>query len=198
MSYGARLIILGSILGSMALGAFLYSIASLDIFLFNARDAAMQQGGKQFESFGEHAQSRNACEISRSYPEKVLRWCELISHYARQRDLPPELVAALILQESGGNPTAYSSSGAVGLMQVMPRDGLAAGFLCASGPCFRDRPPKHKLLDPEFNIKYGTRMLARLVKTHGDAREALKAYGPMDVGYYYADRVLAIYQTYHQ
>ena len=50
-----------------------------------------------------------------------------------------------------------------------------------------------QLLDPQFNISYGTRMLAELVKRYGNAREALRAYGPMDVGYSYADTVLAIY-----
>jgi hypothetical protein len=39
-------------------------------------------------------------------------------------------------------------------------------------------------------------MLAGLVKHAGSLREALKAYGPMDVGYYYADKVLAIYKIY--
>jgi len=48
--------------------------------------------------------------------------------------LPEALIAAVILQESGGDPSAYSSSGAVGLMQVMPRDGIAAEFMCVNGP----------------------------------------------------------------
>jgi hypothetical protein len=39
-------------------------------------------------------------------------------------------------------------------------------------------------------------MLAGLITTLGSQREALKAYGPMDVGYGYADKVLAIYENY--
>ena len=106
------------------------------------------------------------------------------------------MIAALIWQESGGNPVAYSSSGAVGLMQVMPRDGLAANFICANGPCFASRPTIEELQDPKFNVKYGTAMLAGLLERSGSLRDALKSYGPMDVGYYYADKVLAIYQKY--
>ena len=137
------------------------------------------------------------CTISHSYPETIQRWCGLILTYAAQSGLPANLIAALILQESGGNPQAYSHSGAVGLMQVMPRDGLAASFTCTNGPCFAARPTIAELQDPEFNLAYGTRLLAALVaRFDGDPREALKAYGPKDVGYYYADKVLAIAASY--
>ncbi len=108
------------------------------------------------------------------------------------------MVAALILQESGGDPQAYSKSGAVGLMQVMPNDGLAASFTCQNGPCFSSRPATSELQDPEFNIAYGTKYLASLLSKYGNLRDALKSYGPMNVGYYYADIVLAIFQNYGQ
>jgi soluble lytic murein transglycosylase-like protein len=137
-----------------------------------------------------------ACPLSSAYPEQVQRWCDQIVEFAAGHDLPPELIAALILQESGGDPQAYSSSGAVGLMQVMPRDGLAARFQCVNGPCFASRPTIAELQDPAYNIEYGTRMLAGLLARHGDLRAALKAYGPMDVGYRYADIVLSIYENY--
>jgi soluble lytic murein transglycosylase-like protein len=136
------------------------------------------------------------CRISRKYPQTILQWCQLITSRAEQTGLAPDLVAALVWQESGGDPLAYSSSGAVGLMQVMPRDGLAASFTCADGPCFASRPSITELQDPEFNIQYGTAMLAGLIERSGSLREGLKAYGPMDVGYYYADKVLAIYNQY--
>lgn len=102
-----------------------------------------------------------------------------------------------MLQESGGNPKAYSHSGAVGLMQIMPRDGIAASFMCINGPCFGSRPTIKELEDPEFNIEFGTRMLSGLISKYGNVRDALKFYGPMDVGYNYADKVLAIYEN-HQ
>lgn len=136
------------------------------------------------------------CEVSDKYPDSVRQWCDLITMYAGKFGLSPDLVAALIWQESGGKPRAYSKSGAVGLMQVMPRDGIAASFMCKNGPCFAKRPTINELQDPEFNIKYGTRMLARLVNERGNMREALKSYGPKDVGYYYADKVLGIYNNY--
>jgi hypothetical protein len=140
--------------------------------------------------------SDTKCQISNKYPAEILQWCELITKQAKRHNLDPDLLAALIWQESGGNPTAYSRSGAVGLMQVMPRDGLAASFTCVAGPCFANRPSIQELQDPQFNVKYGAGMLAGLVKKHGDTREALKSYGPMDVGYYYADIVLGIFKNY--
>lgn len=137
-----------------------------------------------------------ACELSDRYPQKILQWCESITRYAGEAGLEPDLVAALILQESGGDSMAYSHSGAVGLMQVMPRDGIAARFMCKNGPCFSSRPTIAELQDPEYNLQYGTRMLAGLLGRTGDMREALRSYGPMDVGYGYADKVLRIFQNY--
>jgi soluble lytic murein transglycosylase-like protein len=136
------------------------------------------------------------CQVSSRFPGSVLQWCSLISTYATKDGLDPDLVAALIWQESGGNPQAISGSGAIGLMQVMPQDGQAANFMCANGPCFSSRPNTGQLLDPEFNISFGTKMLAELVQKQGDVREALKAYGPMNVGYYYADKVMSLFQQY--
>jgi soluble lytic murein transglycosylase-like protein len=132
------------------------------------------------------------CTLSGQYPESIRQWCADIETYARENGLDPNLVSAVMLQESAGQPDAYSKSGAVGLLQVMPRDGKAASFSCPGGPCFASRPTMQELFDPKFNISYGTQLLASLIQKYGDIREALKAYGPMDVGYYYADLVIGI------
>jgi len=137
------------------------------------------------------------CTLPGSYPEKILKWCTLIETAAQNTGLPANLLAAVMLQESGGDPLIHSSSGAVGLMQVMPRDGLAAKFMCINGPCFSARPTIKELEDPAFNVAYGSRMLADLYAKHGSYREALFRYGPMDMGYAYADRVLNIRDNYH-
>lgn len=134
--------------------------------------------------------------LSKKYPESILQWEELIIDSARQYQLDPNFIAAVMLQESGGDAQAYSSSGAVGLMQVMPRDGIAQTFLCDGQPCFRNRPSMQELYDPAYNITYGTRMLAGLIEKYGSQQEALYHYGPIDVGYRYADAVLSIYSNY--
>ena len=138
----------------------------------------------------------NGCSLGAKFPDSVRQWCGLIEKYAQEQSLDANLIAAVIYQESGGNPQAYSGSGAVGLMQVMPRDGLAAGFMCGGRPCFSSRPGMSELYDPEFNISYGTRMLSNLNNKYGSIRDALMAYGPANVGYYYADIVLGLYESY--
>ncbi len=138
------------------------------------------------------------CVISASYPESIQQWCTLISTAASQYGLDANLLAAVMLQESGGAADAYSVSGAVGLLQVMPSDGIAAGFMCANGPCFANRPTTQELLDPAFNIDFGARYLSGLIQRYdGDTREALRSYGPLNMEYRYADIVLTILQN-HQ
>jgi soluble lytic murein transglycosylase-like protein len=138
----------------------------------------------------------STCSIPASYPDSIRQSRQPIEQYAAYYGLDPKLIAAVMLQESGGDPYAYSKSGAVGLMQVMPRDGIAADFMCINGPCFTSRPTMEELFDPHFNIAYGTGLLSGLISKYGDEREGLKAYGPMDRGYEYADRVLSIYTNY--
>ena len=117
---------------------------------------------------------------------------------SEKHNVPANLIAAVMLQESGGDPLSYSGSGAVGLMQVMPRDGIASTFMCANGPCFASRPTIEELENPEYNIDYGTGYLASLYQRHGDWREALFRYGPINMGYYYADLVMKIWESYGQ
>lgn len=161
-----------------------------------AVDAAVQNEAAISSDAAPSSQAAEGCSLSEKYPSVIQQWCGLIDQYAGQNAVDAHLIAAVMLQESGGNEKAYSKSGAVGLMQVMPRDGLAAAFQCGAGPCFAARPSIAELYDPEFNISYGSRMLAGLLKKRGDLREALRAYGPMDMGYRYADIVLRIMQQY--
>ncbi len=192
MRNGPALVIRGTFIGSLVVALLGWSLAKNIQILPSAEvayAASPTQGNEQSAPVED-------CEVSHRFPQGVMQWCGMITKLARQADLTPNLVAAVILQESGGDATAYSSSGAVGLMQVMPRDGIAAEFECINGPCFASRPTIEELQNPEFNVDYGTSMLASLIAKTGSPREALKAYGPMDVDYSYADKVLAIYENY--
>lgn len=178
-------------------------LASLVIILLTrsiASPGAVVQASSEEPPEVEPAAAQEAveetCSLGARFPDKVRRWCPLIESASADHGLPADLIAAVILQESGGDPDAYSRSGAVGLMQVMPRDGIAEKFTCVNGPCFASRPSMEELFDPQFNISYGARMLAGLAGKYGDLREALRAYGPMDMGYRYADLVLTIYENY--
>jgi len=145
--------------------------------------------------------TNTSCEVSPTFSPAVLQFCGLITYYAKLNGLNPNFVAAVITQESGGNPEILSDAGAVGLIQVMPRDGLSATFMCNNGPCFANRPSIAELKVPEFNLTYGTKMLANM-GAGTDPREALVLYGG-DYNtsqynfnkYYYADKVIAIYNA---
>jgi soluble lytic murein transglycosylase-like protein len=192
MRNGPSLVIRGTLIGSLVV-ALLGWFLTKHIEILPTAEVAYAASPTQVT---EQPAAIENCAVNLSYPHGIMQWCEIITSFADQAELPVNLIAAVILQESGGDAMAYSSSGAVGLMQVMPRDGIAASFECINGPCFASRPTTEELLDPRYNVEYGTQMLAGLITRLGSAREALKAYGPMDVDYSYADRVLAIYENY--
>lgn len=207
MAYGAKLVIPGTLVGIILLSAFLLAVTAGISYPQPVRaaevhtptpDTPEQLVDAPVAEVIDAEQLASSCVVSGAYPQKILQWCDLITQYSDKHGLPPDLIAGLILQESGGNPVAYSKSGAVGLMQVMPRDGLASSFMCVNGPCFSNRPSIAELEDPEFNVAYGTKMLAGLIARHGNYRDALMAYGPKDVGYYYADIVLGHFERYRQ
>ncbi len=83
---------------------------------------------------------------------------------AERRGVDPAMVTAILLVESEGNPTARSSVGARGLMQVMP------GWAGRWHGCGRD------LYDIAANICNGTSILAWYLDSHGDERSALLGY----------------------
>ncbi len=186
-------IFLGVVMGSLIL---IFAATRL----LSTSDIVSAAPEKNIEASSEINQTSNetkaACTISSSYPLEIQLWCNVINMNAETYSLDPNLIAAVMLQESGGNKDAYSSSGAVGLMQIMPKDGIAEKFICINGPCFSNRPTMEELFNPEFNIEYGSRMLVNLFAKYGNWRDTLKAYGPMDVGYQYADIVLSIFENY--
>jgi soluble lytic murein transglycosylase-like protein len=86
-----------------------------------------------------------------------------ITAAAKASGVDPALLAGLIKQESGFNPTAGSPAGARGLAQLMP--GTAAGLGVTD------------VLDPVQSINGGAKYLAQQLKTFGgDVAKALAAY----------------------
>ena len=97
---------------------------------------------------------------------------ELVTARARELDLDPFLLAAIIRQESAFVPAIVSAAGAIGLMQVMPATGRQlAGRIGPRG--FRTET----LETPELNVHLGTRFLADMIKRYdGDIPLVLSAY----------------------
>jgi len=120
----------------------------------------------------------------------------LIGLTARQHEVEPALVKAVIAAESNFDPEAVSRKGAQGLMQLMPVTGSGLGL---------EDP-----FQPDDNVRAGTRYLRSMLDRYGDVERAVAAYnaGPAAVDRYggvppypetqaYVRRVLTYYRHYH-
>ena len=100
-----------------------------------------------------------------------LRYEAIVNAHARNYDLPPALLAAVIYTESKFDASARSDAGAMGLMQLLPE--TAKGIAVRTGG---DRFVVDDLLDPEINVRYGSWYLRHLLDRYDDLRTALAAY----------------------
>lgn len=100
-----------------------------------------------------------------------LEYEHIIRGHARNYELDPALLAAVIYAESRFDPSARSPAGALGLMQLLPE--TAEGIALRTGG---DRFVVADLLDPEINVRYGSWYLDHLRDRYGDTRLALAAY----------------------
>jgi soluble lytic murein transglycosylase len=113
-----------------------------------------------------------------------LHYQQIVLGHAAHYDLDPALLAAVIYQESRFRADARSSSGAIGLMQLMPK--TAQGIADHTGG---SRFKLSDLGDPEINIRYGAWYLSHLIKKYGSEKLALAAYnaGQQNVDNWLAD-----------
>ena len=105
-----------------------------------------------------HTPSKHAATYRDKYRGQYL---EMAKEAARRHNVPEELFARLVQQESGWNPRAKSHKGALGLAQLMPDTARALGV------------DPH---DPKENLDGGARYLARQFREFGSWRLALAAY----------------------
>lgn len=86
-------------------------------------------------------------------------YADLVQEAARRVDIPPALITAVLHAESAGDPTATSSKGAMGLMQLMPETWvtLRARLGLGADP-----------YDPHDNIIAGATYLRMLHDRYGD------------------------------
>jgi soluble lytic murein transglycosylase len=119
-----------------------------------------------------HLDSRRVAEAPAEIWRAVypLPFQQSIESTAGRKGLDPMLVAGLIRQESTFLPDAISRAGAVGLMQLMPSTGRELAR--------RERLPysRHRLFEPEYNLRLGITHLAELLASYGNIEKALAAY----------------------
>ena len=100
-----------------------------------------------------------------------LKYESIVRGHARNYRLDPALLAAVIYQESKFRSNVKSSSGAIGLMQLLP-DTAKGIAIHTGGSRFR----VSDLYNPEINVRYGAWYLRHLLDKYGDERSALAAY----------------------
>jgi len=103
-------------------------------------------------------------------------WWNTIQTESAKNNLDPYLVASLIRQESEFDASAISYANAYGLMQLLPSTGKSMA---------RQEGIAHfqtfQLLDPNMNIRLGTRYLRQMLDKFGGVQEyALAAYNAGD------------------
>lgn len=101
-----------------------------------------------------------------------LEHADAVRAAADRHGIAPALVAAVIYVESGFDPSVRSSSGAVGLMQVMP---ATATEIAQRTDGYRFT--QADLREPRVNLLYGCYYLRRLLRRYdGSVVSALAAY----------------------
>lgn len=134
-------------------------------------------------------------DLPKGVDARLAYWDKAIRDLSAKYEVDPDLVRAVMRVESGGNPEAISSAGAIGLMQLMPKTAKGLGV-----------DPR----DPIRNLEGGIKYLAQLSdKYDGDYVKTLAAYNagsgrvdsyngvpPFPETQRYVKNVLALYRRY--
>ena len=110
-------------------------------------------------------------------PAEILRvifpvdFWPLLQRYAKERNLDPYVVAALVAQESNFDPVVVSHANAYGLMQILPSTGRSYARKLGVRPFSTAR-----LKDAEINVRLGTQIFADEIRKYGGVHFALAAY----------------------
>jgi len=113
----------------------------------------------------------------------------IISESQKSKFVRPEVALAVAEIESGFRPDPISSKGAIGVMQIMPLTAKSVFNV-----------PRHKLFDPEINIRLGVKFLDQLIEQyHGEIHYALSHYnGGSKVGSFPNSRIIPATRSYVQ
>jgi soluble lytic murein transglycosylase len=97
-------------------------------------------------------------------------YAPIVERWASAYNVDPLLASAMLEAESSGRPEAVSSSGALGLMQLMlPTAEEVAKELGLGSPSRDD------VLDPDLNVRLGVYYLSKLRQRFDDERELVIA-----------------------
>lgn len=146
-----------NIAGEVARGvtAGVQQAAQVPVKIAESAPSAIAQVPQQIEQTAEAAKAQ--------FFANEIPFGSVIYQEAKKNDLAPELVAAIVQQESKFHPTARSNMGAVGLMQLVPKTGRWMGA--------------SNLLNPVQNIAAGAKYLRYLSdRFNGNETNVIAAY----------------------
>ena len=110
---------------------------------------------------GENIVRRHMRPVMRDAAHGIISaYDDLFRRYSATAGFDWRLLAAQCYQESGFDPEAVSSMGALGLMQLMPSTADALGV------------PEEKRFDPEQNIAAAARYIKRVSQSFSDIKDA--------------------------
>ena len=117
----------------------------------------------------------------KNYPRK---YSEFVEKYSDEFGVPEYIIYSTIKVESGFDSSAESSSGAVGLMQLMPD---TFQYLASE---MKEQYNAELIYGPETNIHYGTYYLSKLYMKYQNWDTVFAAYngGETNVDEWLADR----------
>ena len=108
---------------------------------------------------------------------------EMIDDIAVRSGVDPNIVKAIIKEESGGNPSAIGDNGeSIGLMQIQPKHHKKR----------MEELGIVSLFDPQENVILGCSILSDLYDKYGNYEDALSVYnsGNTEDGKAYAEKIL--------
>ena len=161
------------LMGALAVGALVVNVWSKpfsSVLGLAVPDRSVQAEPVQFavaDLLG-HALKRNGQRWPRPVFEHAV---EAISQASTRHGYSPALILSLIQTESRFDLRAVSSSGAVGLTQILPATAASVAGWEGMSP-----PTREELFDPGLNIRLGFTFLAYLEARYGSRDVALTAY----------------------
>jgi soluble lytic murein transglycosylase-like protein len=134
-------------------------------------------------SAGRQRKVANIATFIRSINKKIspmIAWREAsaLVYYSSKYNVPTDLSVGIAKTESLFNPSAVSSRGAMGVMQVMWK--VHHGMLSARGIA----TTRDHMFDPERGVEAGVLLLSRYINAYGTVQKALnRYYGGISVSY---------------
>jgi len=126
----------------------------------NARRPAHQIARTELRSLLRgRPEAEDAMHFRIAYP---LAYRELIEKHAKAAKVPPDLLQALMREESSLDPEVVSWAGAVGLTQLMPRTAQAVATRLKLGKVTPTR-----LREPDLNVRLGSSYLGSMLQRWG-------------------------------